>query len=467
MLTKGESVEEKIEPFEVQQSVVGVAEVTGNFSGGKAAGELVFGLSLGIVNYVLAWFDGIVVSLMALVAWVYIWGLFEGTSLSVFLATGKSIINSSFEVEIMRVPGRIFEHVDLRVPVLVRVGVPWFVAALAVRMELCRATRFRVVVPWYAFAPGGLLLLFAEGWSTIPSGFLRAFPASLLSMVAAAMVSPLVYARNLKHGRGGASFAVVLVAVCGLYGFSGFCVLFMLIVYFRCFVYVYCKIYRFMSFIESCIQVLRGKVRVHRVVSLDGGGLRRCGREEDEREEWFEVEERAEPVVGVCVRQSEVGSDAGSGVTAVESVGGTGCVVPVVKEEAAVGSGKVHCEVCGFQVKADGHRDRCRPARRAGDSSLRADAWLGDALHALDVRAFLLRCGCPEKELEGMAQLYVGANAQAKFYRGYAGEKRMSSGESDRSLSQAFEASYRGRFRDVYAEELFQGFEPLSRLVFP
>lgn len=118
-------------------------------------------------------------------------------------------------------------------------------------------------------------------------------------------------------------------------------------------------------------------------------------------------------------------------------------------------AGKVQCAVCGFVVRAEGHADRCRPVvDRNVVSGLRRAAWLGDALHTVDVRVALLLAGLEDKQLQVEATRLSSATAQAAFYKQWHGRKVKAASGSEDKLAQAFEASYNGRFRRRYIRDV-------------
>lgn len=113
------------------------------------------------------------------------------------------------------------------------------------------------------------------------------------------------------------------------------------------------------------------------------------------------------------------------------------------------------CDKCGFVVLWEGHEARCRvPA--ASDSvhsdRVRSMAWLGDAVHTLDVRRFLLVVGTPVAELEVRAQEYRGGHVRARYYRDFPGVEPIEevSGKPESALATLFNASYCGDYRRKY-----------------
>lgn len=113
--------------------------------------------------------------------------------------------------------------------------------------------------------------------------------------------------------------------------------------------------------------------------------------------------------------------------------------------DAAEKPGKGWCDRCGFLVKLEGHEGRCRPKKAVDDGA----AFLGDALHAYDVKRLVV-AGLPAgSQYTEIAKRYLSAFAQAEYMRaiGMAGDDW-----SERQLSTRFERVYSGEFRQAYLE---------------
>jgi len=124
------------------------------------------------------------------------------------------------------------------------------------------------------------------------------------------------------------------------------------------------------------------------------------------------------------------------------------------KEKGKKGA-KVWCPHCEFLVTPEGHADRCAPARvKSGWNPLKRSAWIGDVVHRLDVRRYLLLVGCGDDELGVREGELVNKDAQGKWYAAYDGPKEPAYGQTPKPLSDAFEASYKGRFRCDYVRSV-------------
>lgn len=107
------------------------------------------------------------------------------------------------------------------------------------------------------------------------------------------------------------------------------------------------------------------------------------------------------------------------------------------------------CDECGFRVlKSEGHRERCRLPNTVMPA-MRDDAWIGDALHVLDVRVAIQDAGVDSAKATVLAVSYLSASAQARYMREFYPDPGDCEA-SDRVLSARFEAGYVSRYRDAY-----------------
>jgi len=121
-------------------------------------------------------------------------------------------------------------------------------------------------------------------------------------------------------------------------------------------------------------------------------------------------------------------------------------------EEKYAAGVRVYCDVCRFMVKAEGHAERCRVKSPVTETDRRA-AWLGDALHALDVRRVVLMAGVPAASLQPVAQKYIGAAGQKKYVQLLTPELFVSD-VSESRWATAFEVDYTDKLREDYIEWL-------------
>jgi 23S rRNA maturation mini-RNase III len=115
------------------------------------------------------------------------------------------------------------------------------------------------------------------------------------------------------------------------------------------------------------------------------------------------------------------------------------------------------CEDCQCHVNPEDHKSRCRPVKPPVSGQKKVAAWIGDAIHTLDVRIALVHACVPEKRLGILCDTFKSASAQARFVRehGYSLGLRLDNDESDRRLSTEFEAMY-GGFRSAYIAKLVE-----------
>lgn len=131
---------------------------------------------------------------------------------------------------------------------------------------------------------------------------------------------------------------------------------------------------------------------------------------------------------------------------------------------------KQFCTECEFMVVMEGHEERCRPQpvrevkwngvvrSDLSSSDIRRLAWVGDAMHKLDLRLLLMATGAEDGQLQIEAAKYEERQAQAEWYDKYEGEKFDSASTGVKSRSTAFEASYYGVFRREYVSYLGKQF---------
>jgi len=112
---------------------------------------------------------------------------------------------------------------------------------------------------------------------------------------------------------------------------------------------------------------------------------------------------------------------------------------------------KVRCDVCGFNVNPDGHESRCRPAREPLSDAIRAAAWIGDAVHKLDVRMVAQCMNVPHVSCEAFLSAYV-TNAAMREYMKIVEPGVEGSAER---LGTVFESRYFGDFRIQYLRTVF------------
>lgn len=115
----------------------------------------------------------------------------------------------------------------------------------------------------------------------------------------------------------------------------------------------------------------------------------------------------------------------------------------------------VFCERCQCHVNPNNHEERCAVVKSPISGDTRVAAWIGDAIHTLDVRLALVQARLPEKKLSVLGDTFKSAAAQAKYLRtrGALLGLTVDINESDRRLSTQFEAMY-GNFRSYYITEL-------------
>jgi hypothetical protein len=134
-----------------------------------------------------------------------------------------------------------------------------------------------------------------------------------------------------------------------------------------------------------------------------------------------------------------------SGHEDVDGSDSTTTVPPAVKE---------YCNVCGFDVNPVGHSERCRvnPVRSAANDEMKRSAWIGDALHTMDVRERLIGAKVKVTLMSIVGDLYKSGKAQATYIRHIGYDQLYSEPlrASDKYMSTVFESLYEGQFRDTY-----------------
>lgn len=126
-------------------------------------------------------------------------------------------------------------------------------------------------------------------------------------------------------------------------------------------------------------------------------------------------------------------------------------------EQAAAKKPKAFCTRCQCMVVCEGHEQRCVNPRVVSDSTstVRRMGWVGDVVHQLDIRRYLIALGVPDDELQWRAQQYVERSAQAEYFSKVDSPPVPALGGSVKQLSAAFEASYYGEFRLQYLRVTF------------
>lgn len=126
-------------------------------------------------------------------------------------------------------------------------------------------------------------------------------------------------------------------------------------------------------------------------------------------------------------------------------------------EPVVVKKPKAFCTRCQCVVVCEGHEQRCVNPRVVSDStsSIRRMGWVGDVVHQLDVRRYLIAVGIPDDELQWKAQQYVERSAQAEYFSKVPSPPVPALGGSVKQLSAAFEANYCGEFRLQYLRVTF------------
>lgn len=113
------------------------------------------------------------------------------------------------------------------------------------------------------------------------------------------------------------------------------------------------------------------------------------------------------------------------------------------------------CVKCNCVVRLEGHEARCVAPRRESleDSDLfRKMAWLGDGLHSLDVKRYLVAIGVETSQLEVRAQYFRSKTMRARYFRDNPGDWHGYDPDqvSDVVVANLFGASYVGQYRKDY-----------------
>nr|BED98336.1 MAG: hypothetical protein [Aspergillus flavus virga-like virus 1] len=77
-------------------------------------------------------------------------------------------------------------------------------------------------------------------------------------------------------------------------------------------------------------------------------------------------------------------------------------------------------------------------------------AWIGGALHELDVKARLVRVGYSIADANIKLQVYTSSAARSRYYKSSSVQPVRVSGHSDHSIATAFRAAYCNEFRERY-----------------
>jgi len=109
------------------------------------------------------------------------------------------------------------------------------------------------------------------------------------------------------------------------------------------------------------------------------------------------------------------------------------------------------CTVCGFNVKVEGHINRCRiqPHNVVSNEQVKL-AWIGDAIHVLDIRILLLASSVESKNLQFMAESFISRTAQKEYLLSVG--VSLPSTSTNHDWSTVFESMYHGEFREIYLE---------------
>lgn len=129
-------------------------------------------------------------------------------------------------------------------------------------------------------------------------------------------------------------------------------------------------------------------------------------------------------------------------------------------------SKKVYCDKCNLFVVAEGHAERCNFSSRGANTDLRTGAttrwtterrkaWIGDAIHKLDIRMAALIRGIPDIGKSNFENSYTDAVSQAKYMKEFESNSVPNINMSDHSISTMFEARYHTEFRRSYLSRKF------------
>jgi hypothetical protein len=143
------------------------------------------------------------------------------------------------------------------------------------------------------------------------------------------------------------------------------------------------------------------------------------------------------------------GTNVGSGLPVPPGEGG-------VSLAAAGSQAKVLCAKCGFLVRPEGHESRCAPGGQgSGIPKFVPAAWVGDAVHTLDVRRVLVSRVMDPAARHNAYISYVKGEEMARYYLDLVDKpeeviKTQGKLPSTHNLATMFEAHYRGAFRENY-----------------
>lgn len=112
---------------------------------------------------------------------------------------------------------------------------------------------------------------------------------------------------------------------------------------------------------------------------------------------------------------------------------------------------RVECAACGFLVNPVGHGTRCVPGGHSSDRTHRVKAFIGDALHKLDVRMACIKRGIAVVALTVTTDKYTNGSAQSEYLHRNG---LVVPGENVTQSSTRFEAMYAGDFRIRYIRQL-------------
>lgn len=129
------------------------------------------------------------------------------------------------------------------------------------------------------------------------------------------------------------------------------------------------------------------------------------------------------------------------------------------KNDSKVTSMKVTCLRCGFLVNPVDHVSRCKIGGHSERSEFDYRSWIGDAVHALDVRRvfeLLETKGAAEfktpAERHGAYQKYTSSKGQREYIETV---NLQNPDISDKRMATEFETLYTGEFRRNYLKSVF------------
>jgi len=127
---------------------------------------------------------------------------------------------------------------------------------------------------------------------------------------------------------------------------------------------------------------------------------------------------------------------------------------------------KVLCVNCSTFVVTAGHSARCVNRGSALNTDLRVgattrwtterrQAWIGDAIHRIDIRLAAVIKGVSDVEKNGFETSYLDAGSQAKYMKDFYADSTPVYRLSNHSISTIFEARYHTEFRRAYLSRSF------------